>query len=132
MASNIWNISNISKICTIIANIPSSFPYLKHLQAINFWFVTITKPLSNRHSCVVSTLWINVEIVFIRRSKKSDFRFLRLCNTDLMQRSFYRWRKLIKRYFNIDTKLFQRCFNVTPMLIKTISKSIRLVISMDF
>ena len=38
----------MNKECEIKANIPPKFPYLKHLQAIDPSFVTITKPLSNK------------------------------------------------------------------------------------
>ena len=45
MASDIWDISNMNEICNISAN---TFPFLKHLQAMDPPFVTITKPLSNK------------------------------------------------------------------------------------
>ena len=47
MASNAWNISNIKEISKIRAN-TLTLPFLKHLQAINPSFVTITKPLKNK------------------------------------------------------------------------------------
>ena len=47
MASDIWNISNMNEIRNIRANIPLHFLFLKHLQGINYSFVTIVKSLSN-------------------------------------------------------------------------------------
>ena len=44
MSRDIWNISNMNEIYEIKANIPY-FPYLKNLQPIDPWFVTITKQL---------------------------------------------------------------------------------------
>ena len=48
MKSDIWSISNMSEIWIWKSDYPSSFPYLKHLQAIDPSFVTITKPLANK------------------------------------------------------------------------------------
>ena len=48
VANNLWNISNVNKICKIRANIPPVFPYLNNLQANWFLFVTITKLLSSK------------------------------------------------------------------------------------
>ena len=41
MSRDIWNISNMNEINEIKANIP----YFPYLQAIDPWFVTITKKL---------------------------------------------------------------------------------------
>ena len=43
--SDIWNISNMYKICDIRANSPLVFSHFKHLQVIDPSFVTITKQL---------------------------------------------------------------------------------------
>ena len=37
-----------------------NFPYMKHLQAINYSFVTITKPLSNNKKTILSRIKLNV------------------------------------------------------------------------
>ena len=47
MTSNSWSIPDMDKVCKIKANTPSPFPYLKHLQAIDPSFVTMTKLSSN-------------------------------------------------------------------------------------
>ena len=46
MTNNVWNITNIDKVCEIRANTPS-FLYLRHFQAIDTSFLTITKLSSN-------------------------------------------------------------------------------------
>ena len=48
MTDNIWNISDLNKICEIIASAPLRFLILKHLQVIDISFLTITKPLTNK------------------------------------------------------------------------------------
>ena len=58
----------------------------------------------------ISTLWINVEITLIRR---------------------WKWNKIRRRIFNVDTTLSQFCSNLASTLVKAVSKPAGLVISTD-
>ena len=82
-----------------------------------------TQPTFQRRINVVSTLWINVKIMLIRRWKWNKIR----------RRTFniaQRWCNAgVRRWNKVDKTLFRRCFNVSSALVKAISKPVRLVIS---
>ena len=81
---------------------------------------------------VVSTLWMNVEIMLIRRWKWNKIR-RRIFN--VAQRwynvSVRRWNNVETTLHNVGTALIQHCFNLASTLVKAILNPIGLVMILD-
>ena len=102
-------------------------------------FYVSAQPTFQRRINVVSTLWINVEIMLIRRWKWNKIR-RRIFN--VAQRwynvSARRWNNVETTLHNVETTLhnvgttlIQRCFNLASTLVKPILNPIGLVMIVD-
>ena len=104
------------------------------LSAVCYWIwlkeSIKSKPTFQRWINVVSTLWIHVEIMLIRRWKWNKIR-RRIFN--VAQRwdniSARRWNNVEATLHNAGTTLIQRCFNL--VLVKAILNPIGLVMIVD-
>ena len=108
----VWNVDNFN------ISIQTS---LKRIYKLFDWKcrAAISQPKFQRRINIVSTLWINVEITLIR-----------CWNWNKIRRGFFnvaqswynvktrRRNNVEKMLHNVDTTLYQHCFNVASMLLK--------------